>query len=332
MITNPYQSLVPLFDEKSAVDRIEDFHTHINIIFHDVESKYYDHIHKEMWDNLQEQFNKLVDGIQVEATPLSTELNLLDIGCGTGLSTEMTLKTALGRNIKTISLLDTSSQMLEKAKARIEKWQKPITLLNTEVNNITSTFDVIVICSVIHHIPDLNSFFAAVKERLNSGGILITMHDPFAEAIESSIFKTRINEYHDVQKKQQSFLPRRIVKRIKNKLQFLLPKSDPIAEVNELLLSKKIVKAPLSHTEIWSVTDIHVEDLPYSNQKGVSLTVLKSILKGLTLKKLVTYCFYGSLKSDLIKSYRLKEEILSRENDQYGRNFGTIWIKENKNV
>lgn len=328
MKNNPYKSLMPLFEMKSGVDKIEDFHAGINVIFHDVESKYYDTIHKEMWKNLQEQFNKLVNSIDLDTKTPSIELSLLDIGCGTGLSTEMLLKTSLGSKIKTIHLLDTSAQMLEKAKKRIQRFKKPIGFFNTEIENVEQTFDVIVICSVVHHIPDLNSFFYTVEKKLNPGGILITMHDPYAEAIKSATFKNRVSEYNAVEHRHRSFLPRKIVNKFSRKFKSFLQAKDPINEVNELLLKNGITKMPLSHAEIWSVTDIHVEDLPYSNQNGVSLTVLKAILHQLSLKNLITYCFYGSLKSNITKAYQLKEDLLIENKDQFGRNFGTLWIKE----
>jgi hypothetical protein len=93
------------------------------------------------------------------------------------------------------------------------------------------------------------------------------MHDPFAEAIESTIFKNRVNEYQEIEKKQQQSLSGRVVRKFKTKLQSFLGKKDPIEEVNELLLKAGIIKIPLTHIEVWSVTDIHVEDLPYSNQQ-----------------------------------------------------------------
>jgi 2-polyprenyl-3-methyl-5-hydroxy-6-metoxy-1,4-benzoquinol methylase len=119
-----------------------------------------------MWDNLQEQFNKLISSIPLRVASQEQSLSLLDIGCGTGLSTEMMLRTALGSKITSISLLDTSPNMLEKAKKRIQKWKKPITLFNTEIENINEKFDIIIVCSVIHHIPDLKSFFNSIENNL----------------------------------------------------------------------------------------------------------------------------------------------------------------------
>jgi hypothetical protein len=46
------------------------------------------------------------------------------------------------------------------------------------------------------------------------------------------------------------------------------------------------------------------------------------------LKKLITYCFFGALKTDLVQEYQQKEDSLSKNEDQYGRNFGSVWIKE----
>src|SRR5690606_38168246 len=106
------------------------------------------------------------------------QLSLLDIGCGTGLSSQLLLASELGKSINQITLADTSAEMLEQATQKARSWGKPFKVALGEISQLNETFDVIMISSVLHHIPDIKGFMKEVDRLLNPGGILIHMQDP----------------------------------------------------------------------------------------------------------------------------------------------------------
>jgi 2-polyprenyl-3-methyl-5-hydroxy-6-metoxy-1,4-benzoquinol methylase len=92
---------------------------------------------------------------------------VLDVGCGTGLSSELLLQTDLSRLICHIDLLDTSEPMLAKVRDRAQKWGVPHATILGTIDAIppSSQYDLIMACSVLHHIPDLkNRLRPAVRE------------------------------------------------------------------------------------------------------------------------------------------------------------------------
>ena len=323
-----YQVLLPLLKLKSHLSDVEEFHGKVNVVFHDIESLYYDQIHKEMWESLPQQFARILDSDLLKALEKKQNLTMLDIGCGTGLASDLMLKNKIGQSIDSICLLDTSPLMLQRAKKRAEKWHREATFECGDLDTINQKFDIIITCSVLHHIPDLKHFMEEIEGKLNPNGIFISMHDPLEEAISSKIYEDRTQTYTlFYQKNRKRNLVQRAYAKAIRLLKKFNKKIDYLEEVNQELLSSKVIHTPLNAGEIWSITDIHVEDLPYSNKKGVSIKELEQFAPQLELKKLLTYSFFGTLKSNLLPQYQLKEVELLTKNDPNGRNFGSLWTK-----
>jgi len=328
-MSDPYQSIAQLVALKSRLTNLKQFHQSVNTTFHDIEAKYYDILHQDMWRDLPEQFDIIVkDLIGFDKSIFEKKLHLLDVGCGTGLSTDLLMNTPIKDNISSITLLDTSSEMLNRALKRSEKWGKKVAILEGEITNLSGNFDLILISSVLHHIPDLDSFLEIVVEQLNPFGYLLTIHDPLHETVISDTYKKRFTEYQLVQnKKNSNFLH----KRINSLRRRFFSKNEPnyMEEVNHILIKNNIIHTPLNEEEIWSVTDIHVEDLPYSSKQGISLKKMKKKLNNFKLINYRTYSFYGFLKSNLIIEFQKFEQDLITKNDKYGRNFSSLWMKGN---
>jgi len=153
-----YKKLLPLIEKSGSTLSPETFQENINVIFHDIESKYYDSIHKDMWTDIQEQVDLLIDDLLSLRFNLKKNLRLIDIGCGTGLGSESLLNSKISENIGSINLLDTSKKMLEKAERRAKKWGKKYTLKHSSIEEVREEFDIVIICSVLHHIPDIDNF------------------------------------------------------------------------------------------------------------------------------------------------------------------------------
>src|SRR5688500_17700531 len=113
-------------ESKGVTIGAEEFHRAVNLAFHAAESQHYDALHRSMWESLPQQFALLAGDLHASGVRPSadgpSDLTLLDIGCGTGLSSELLLRTAAGRQVMHVDLLDTSPEMLEHARRRAEGW------------------------------------------------------------------------------------------------------------------------------------------------------------------------------------------------------------------
>ncbi len=323
-----YQNLIPLLKKTKSPLSPEKFQERINIVFHDFESAHYDTMHKDMRDSLQEQINLLVADVLAAKKMENTNLSLLDIGCGTGLSTEFVLGSNLGANISKVTLLDTSEKMLQEAEKKAKNWNKPYQLVNGYLASVAEKFDVIIICSVLHHIPELDVFLAQVDNALNPGGILIHLQDPNVDHLHDSVYIERKAAYkkeleHQKTKKGvSSMIPKPMLRWIKRQLN----RKDYIDHINDQLLQEKTIHKRMTADEIWSVTDIHVET--ESEVKGISLAFLQNALTNFELINMRSYCFFGALKSELTASYAAKESLYIDEGQTNGRNISCVWVKK----
>ena len=320
-----FNTLIPLIKKTGSKLSPIEFQHIVNVVFHDIEAQHYDAIHSEMWESLQEQFDLLANDVLASDKELPKNLRLLDIGSGTGLSTELLLNTKLGKNIDHVSLLDTSSKMLALAEKRIQNLNKEYTLYNSDVIDIVDKFDVIIVCSVLHHIPDLPQFLQHINKIQNPGGILIHLQDPNGDFKDDAIFKSRVESYNNrVPKTAQN----NTYKKLKNFVKSIIGgKKSYIDQVNDVLLEKNAISKKMTSEEIWSVTDIYVEDLPFSTGSGISLELLKGNLPDYTLLKARSYGFFGSLKSKLIAEFQTLEEKAILNGEINGRNIAGAWIK-----
>jgi len=315
-------SLTPLIKQKGFGHDPIAFHKEINIVFHNHEAKRYDKIHKEMWESLPLQYKLLINDLGFTH---SKNLRLLDIGCGTGLSSDLLLRTKLGKSIESITLLDTSSNMLIKAVKRLRSWRKSVEIVEGTIGCLKGKFDIILISSVLHHIPDYKSFLRELTDLQEQNGILIIIHDPLRESIESKTYQYRCKEYQSYYRKDHP--NNNLILRIILKLKGLIFKDDYIGEVNKELITKGVISEPLTATELWSVTDIHVEGLPYSLNVGISKSEMTEALIDYQLLSFRTYAFYGTLYSNLNEIFKKKEQNLITSHDQYGRNLSSMWIR-----
>lgn len=321
-----YQSLIPLIRKKSTIADPEKFHDLVNVIFHDFESKHYDELHREMWESLPQQYAFLINDIEAHVQNRAN-LKLLDIGCGTGLATALLLRTALGPKVSDVHLLDTSAKMLGEARKRADSWGKKIKTINGDIAQIDAQYDVIIISSVLHHIPDLAGFLAQVTAIQKTGGLLITIHDPAGEATLDEVYNKRVKEYQEYSARQRAKNKRPLLTRIKGRLKNIFKPADYISQINKKLLRENVITEPLTATELWSVTDIHVEGLPYSIGKGITRDMLTENLKKSSLLTYRTYGFFGMLASNLDDEYKVLEHSLSVKKDGHGRHFCSAWLK-----
>jgi len=314
-----------IMDRRGVRCSLEEFHRSVNVLFHNFESEIYDREHRDMWESLPRQFDLLVgDWLQCGALA-PAEIRLLDIGCGTGLASDCLLKTVIGGRIKTIDLLDTSRSMLRQASARASGWKAPAACHEGLLNALPpgSQYEFIVTCSVLHHVPDLPEFLAGVRGLQAPGGIFLHLQDPNGDFLGDPELRRRMARaaQSPFVEGLRRFTPQRVFGRIYRELTGKQGQ-DYLSKTNRALLESGIVATPLSVHEIFSITDIHVQD-----GEGISIAGMESWLPGYTCLSRRSYGFFGKLWSDLPnRRQRIEADLIARRAPN-GLHIGALWRK-----
>lgn len=301
----------------------EEFHAAVNVTFHNFESEVYDQEHADMWDSLPQQFSLLADDCLPSDPDPKRRLRLLDIGAGTGLASACMLKTVFGPRTQSVDLLDTSPAMLGQAAEKAKTWGIPFEVHNGLISDLPQgkTYDVIVTCSVLHHVPDLPGFLAQVKAHQAPHGVFIHLQDPNGDHMKDPDLQHRIAEMSRsaVPESLQRFTPKRILGRVYRELTGK-QHTDHVSKTNQALLKSGIVTTPLTVAEIYDITDIHVED-----GAGISIGQMKSWMPDYALLSQRAYGFFGKLASVLPPEARTAEEKLIQEHALNGFHVGAAW-------
>ena len=102
---------------------------------------------------------------------LLSDKEILDFGGGTGL-----LALPLAKQAKFVTLVDISAKMLEQARLKAEQQEiKNIQFLEQDLlkNPLKQEFDLIVVCRVLHHMPDLDAALSLFHQHLRENGQLL---------------------------------------------------------------------------------------------------------------------------------------------------------------
>lgn len=151
-----------------------------NIELHQKSARYYDRMHPEIFCNSEQ--NLIKDTLrQVLSEIKKDKIKVLDLGAGTG---NITLKLLDNEKVESVVAVDLSKEMLDElekkagANPKLKIANKPadLFLLDDE-----SKYDLIVISSVLHHLPDYLKTISELLEKLNPGGIFIIFHEPTGE-------------------------------------------------------------------------------------------------------------------------------------------------------
>jgi 2-polyprenyl-3-methyl-5-hydroxy-6-metoxy-1,4-benzoquinol methylase len=324
--SNTLQSLSPVMEKYGVTCSPEKFHEGVNLAFHRAESRVYDEIHKCMWESLPRQMNLLVGDCIAAGAATSQGLAALDIGCGTGLASELLLRSDVGRFIAGFDLLDTSAEMLERIKSRASGWAVKSNFLHGDLSSVAAKlkkYDIIVTCSVLHHIPDLPQFLTQVRSMLAPNGVFIHLQDPNGDYLQDPNLIKRMHELKQYRPPMPKWLlrlsPRRIAAKIRREISGE-KSSSYLTQVNDDLLSSHLINRPMSEQDIWRVTDIHVHD-----GEGISTNRITEILEDCKMVSRRSYAFFGKMFSELPIAFQKKEDILIGENAPDGLQVAAAW-------
>ena len=111
---------------------------------------------------------------------LLSDKEILDFGGGTGL-----LTLPLAKQAKSVTLVDISEKMLEQARLKAERQEiNNIQFLEQDLleKPLEKEFDLIVVCRVLHHMPDLDVALSLFHQHLKEDGQLLIADFTKAEA------------------------------------------------------------------------------------------------------------------------------------------------------
>jgi 2-polyprenyl-3-methyl-5-hydroxy-6-metoxy-1,4-benzoquinol methylase len=315
--------LQQIMDRHGVRSSREKFHEAVNVTFHNFEAEVYDQEHSDMWRSLPQEFDRLVRNCGEILTNYQ-ELDLLDVGCGTGLATDCLLKTALGKKIRRVHLLDTSPIMLKQVAKRAETWGLAFDIKEGLADSLPQgkKYSLIVTCSVLHHVPDLPRFLATIRSLQSDNGIFLHLQDPNGDYLNDPEYERRVEQINPRKRLPNGisrFTPRRVFGRIYRELTG--KQHDSYCDkTNQELVRMGIIQSPLSVEEIYSITDIHVLD-------GVGISIEKMIrwMTDYDLLSRTSYAFFGRLWSDLPPQFKKLEESLAEKRALNGLHVAAAW-------
>ena len=320
-----FSQIAEIMKRRGATCSPKDFHAAVNLTFHKWESTVYDELHRDMWESLPGQFRLLVADYLSAASRVSDSLHVLDVGCGTGLASDCLMRTDLAKQISSIDLLDTSSSMLYRASQRAKSWNTPFRCIEGQLGSATmfrEKYDVILSCSVMHHVVDLLPFLNAIRSLQEEGGIFIHLQDPNGDYLADPELNARLKQAtQDSPWRTSRLHPRRILGRLYRELTGK-ENDDYISRTNRELLDDHIIQSRLSVPELFSITDIRVHD-----GRGVSISEIRDYLPEYELMSQRSYAFFGQLSHSLPERFRKIEEIEVAAGSLNGFHLGAVWMK-----
>lgn len=326
------QQLGPIMEKYGTTLPPDQFQQQLNIIFHRHEAKVYDVIHKPMWDSLPRQFALLTDDLRKQKPLLPERITMLDVGCGTGLASDLLLRTEIGSRIKHIDLLDTSTEMTRCCALRAGLWGVGHSFFTGTMESLPAnkSYDLVVACSLLHHLPDLHTFFSHLSSLQVEGGLFMHFQDPNGDGLQNDSLR-HLMDARAEQLQQSAPLPPQphapsapliaFIHKIKRTI-FGFRDYNYLEKTNKDMLDAGIIARPMSASDIWAVTDLHV-----ATGQGISLDKLKGMLPDYRLLSRRTYSFFGKLESVLPLFFQKEESRLIDACSKEGGQLAAVWEK-----
>jgi 2-polyprenyl-3-methyl-5-hydroxy-6-metoxy-1,4-benzoquinol methylase len=293
------------------------FFAAVSRAFHGCGAPSYDALHRHMWQSLPEQFQHLVSDLLQEYSPPNHRMSALDIGCGTGLSAELLLRTRMGAFVRQVDLADPAQEMLQICSMRqsLLSVRHRLVCSRMETLPLRPHYDVIVAGCVLQHVGDLPEFLRQVSLRQSVGGVLFHLQDPNADFHDDPGRRQRVEQLERSR--------RGLIKRLSRRVRQHGPApSAHVEAINRELLELQIIDRPLSEAEIGLIVCLRAKD-----GHGISIPQMKTLLPDYRLVSVRSWGFFGELASALPPEYRRRERALIADRAPNGTYVGGVWMK-----
>ena len=143
----------------------------------------------EHWDDTVQKKTEIIDKI-LDGALVHSGKDILDVACGTGVI----IQDYLDRNVRSVTAIDISPEMVKIAKSKFSQEQVSIICSDIETFIPDKTFDCIVVYNALPNFADPQTLIRILKDFLNPGGTLTIAHGISREEIN----KRRMGAAKDV--------------------------------------------------------------------------------------------------------------------------------------
>jgi len=324
--------LLDLMESCGARTSPAEFIRKVSNTYHEIEAPLYDGIHKEIATQVTPHLHDFAS--LIADWYAGRAVRVLDVGCGTGFASS-TLLQARSPEIASLVLSDISPHMLGICRTKFHA-RPNLQFVEGDIEHLSRTFppfDVVMTCSVIHHVGDLGSFFASLRKLLVPGGAYMMLHEPSRRFYANS---NCIRFFEGYQKSR----------RRRNKLRYLNPArylhravrvlrhsstSSLESKASELLVKRNIIQQPLTRGAIRQLVDIHVPPIhsdPFDmGSRGFDISMLSAMyLPGFIPMCTRTYGFLGTEFEGVAgKRWQARARRLALLYPADGAQFSVLW-------
>lgn len=228
----------------------------VNELYHDLEGAAYAMVHPEIF--LQESFRwkrLLKKYVQNGDHPIT----ILDIGSGTGFVGEQMMNCLKAND--TIICSDVSKTMLSIAQKNLEERYprvhvKSLKLIDEDLPLEDNSINIITMNSVLHHVPEPQRLLKNIARILAPGGLLFIGHEPNIQFIQKKWLSRQGPIINAIMPWRLAIYALRYLR--------ILPKNQSAKNndafydrINQALLERKLIREPLTRSEISQLVDIH---------------------------------------------------------------------------
>lgn len=293
----------------------------VSNFYHEAESAYYDQIHPELHDALAVWRASLTT-----ITPeLPDRIEVLDVGAGTGFATAAVVG-ALAPRIARVVCLDPSRAMLEQARRRLAGVTPAPVFVVGDIGCLDDSaprFDLIVTNSVLHHLPDIQTFLGSIRRLLRPRGFYVAGHEPSRDFFECPAVHRWTSVYRQWRRVRRLGSPaywrRRSARGASTDLE---------AATNAALVRVGLIDRPLPPGVVRQMIDIHVPGAPgFGLGLGLGLPglsrddILSGELRGFQCRVSTSYSHIKDSRARMGPVWRVIDRWLARRYPMSGSNF-----------
>lgn len=289
----------------------------VNELYHDFEGGLYDEKHDDIFDGERNRWDEI--GKEYFSERGGSRI-LLDVGTGTGF-VPLTLAPHLSERDLFICS-DISQNILNAAEKNISEKSNACAFRFVKMNGDIfsgiedASVDFVTVNSVMHHLPDFQSFFAEMDRIVKKGGRVIVGHEPNQSFFRNSFlwknyeiisyFFNPLKFVYDVVCffGLISFVKKIFPKKseaISSEYQMIVKK------INESLLADGTIKQPLSEKEVGALIDFQSPTAgDFDVEKGIDMPkLLEQYGRNFSMERYDTYnhVYRISHKNKFLRSY-----------------------------